>query len=272
MSEERYLADCHTHSRVSPDARDTMSAMAEAAFRAGFRELCITDHVEPMEFGTDRPRTGYDWGRLTSEFDQAKAAWGGRLTLRLGVELGDAPWDEALCSRLLSAAPPLDFIIGSVHTLSPAMGSDLFHFTPADEAEARRGIADYLELVRKTVLWGQFSVLGHLTLPLRYLNENQGFSLTFDGFESEVSEIFRLLIGRGLGIEVNTNRGGMPLPDGKWLTLYRSLGGEIVTLGSDAHSAKDVGRGIPEGQALLRACGFRRFCTFTAMKPVWHEL
>lgn len=272
MSKRPYLADCHTHSRVSPDARDSMSAMAEAAFEAGFRELCITDHVEPMEFGTDRPRTGYDWGRLASEFEEAREAWGDRLTLRLGVELGDAPWDEALCDRLLSEAPPLDFVIGSVHTLSPAMGCDLFHFTPADEQKARRGIADYLELVRRTVLWGHFSVLGHLTLPLRYLNENQGFSLTFDGFEAEVAEIFRLLMERGLGIEVNTNRGGMPLPDGKWLTMYRSLGGEIVTLGSDAHCAKDVGRGIREGQALLRECGFRRFCTFTAMKPVWHEL
>ena len=87
-----------------------------------------------------------------------------------------------------------------------------------------------------------------------------------------MAEIFRLLMERGLGIEVNTNRGGMPLPDGKWLTMYRSLGGEIITLGSDAHCAKDVGRGIREGQALLRECGFRRFCTFTAMKPVWHEL
>lgn len=176
------------------------------------------------------------------------------------MELGDAPWDEALCERLLSAAPPLDFVIGSVHTLSPAMGCDLFHFTPADEAEARRGIADYLELVRKTVLWGRFSVLGHLTLPLRYLNENQGFSLTFDGFEAEVAEIFRLLIDRGLGIEVNTNRGGTPLPDGRWLSLYRSLGGEIVTLGSDAHSTKDV----------AGASGRDRRCCVRAVPAVLH--
>ena len=112
----------------------------------------------------------------------------------------------------------------------------------------------------------------HLTLPLRYLNENRGFRLSFDRFEPEMREIFRSLIDKGLGIEVNTNRGGTPLPDGKWLRLYRELGGELVTLGTDAHSADFVGCAIRERQALLRECGFARFCTFAGQKPVWHEL
>ena len=89
---------------------------------------------------------------------------------------------------------------------------------------------------------------------------------------SRLREIFRSLIDKGLGIEVNTNRGGTPLPDGKWLRLYRELGGELVTLGTDAHSADFVGCAIRERQALLRECGFARFCTFAGQKPVWHEL
>ena len=63
-----------------------------------------------------------------------------------------------------------------------------------------------------------------------------------------------------------------PLPDEKWLRLYRSLGGEIVTLGTDAHTPGFVGCAVREGQALLRACGFRRFAAFRQGKPVWHEL
>lgn len=61
-------------------------------------------------------------------------------------------------------------------------GMDLYFFDPPNEAEARRGMADYLGQVRKLAEWGKFSVLGHLTLPVRYLNENRGFHLTFDGF------------------------------------------------------------------------------------------
>src|SRR5699024_10771343 len=85
--------------------------------------------------------------------------------------------------------------------------------------------------VRKLAEWGRFQVLGHLTLPLRYLNENRGMHVSFDGFEEEIAEIFRIIIPKGIGIELNTNRGNTPLPDEKWLRLYRSLGGEIVTLG-----------------------------------------
>ena len=134
-------------------------------------------------------------------------------------------------------------------------------------------MADYLELVRQLANWdGTYSVLGHLTLPLRYLNENRGFHLTFDGFEAEIEEILRILIQKGRGIELNTNRGHTPLPDEKWLRMYRRLGGEIITLGTDAHDPRYVGCAIRERQELLRQCGFRRFCTFRRMEPVWHEL
>ena len=73
------------------------------------------------------------------------------------------------------------------------------------------------------------------------MNENRGMHVSFDGFEEEIAEIFRLIIPKGIGIELNTNRGNTPLPDEKWLRLYRSLGGEIVTLGTDAHTPGFVG-------------------------------
>lgn len=268
-----YLADYHIHSRVSPDAGDSMTALAEAAAAAGFQELCFTDHVEPVVWGGTDLRTDYDWAALAAEFGSARAAMGDRIILRLGIELGDACWGFQRTEELLAKAPPLDFIIGSVHMLSERYGGqDLYFFDPKTEEEAYDGIADYLGQVRKMAEWGKFDVLGHLTLPLRYLNENRGWDLSFDRFEAETADIFRTLIGKGLGIEVNTNRGNTPLPDGKWLRLYRSLGGEIITLGTDAHSAGLVGRAVRERQELLRACGFRRFCTFEKRRPVWHGL
>lgn len=268
-----YLADYHTHTRVSQDASRSMTEMAEAALAAGLDEICFTDHMEPVEWESTRLRASYPWDHLASDFREAQAAMGDRIRLRLGIELGDAVWGIENTERLLAQAPPLDFIIGSVHMLSPAYGGqDLYYFDPPDEAAALAGIRDYLDQVRKMVDWGGFSVLGHMTLPLRYLNENRGFRLTFDPFEEEAADIFRTLIGKGLGIELNTNRGNTPLPDEKLLRLYRALGGEIITLGTDAHRRRDVGRAIREDQALLRRCGFRRFCTFDQGEPVWHEL
>ena len=120
--------------------------------------------------------------------------------------------------------------------------------------------------------WGKFSVLGHLTLPLRYINENLGEELTFDGHFDQCREIFRALIESGCGIECNTNRGHQPLPDAPLLKLYREQGGEMITLGSDAHSAEYVGCCIRERQELLRQCGFRYFTTFEGGKPRFRKL
>ena len=80
-----YLADYHVHSRVSPDASASMQEMAEAAIRLGFQEICFTDHVEPIRFGTTEPREAYDWAPMTAEFHAAQAAVGDRITLRLGA-------------------------------------------------------------------------------------------------------------------------------------------------------------------------------------------
>lgn len=269
-----YLADYHIHSRISPDAGDSMAVLAEAAAAAGFQEICFTDHVEPILWGSTDLREDYDWAALAEEFDSAKAAVRDRITLRLGVELGDACWDFDHTEKLLRRAPPLDFIIGSVHMLSKRYdGLDLYYFDPKTEEEAYDGIADYLGQVRKMAEWGQFDVLGHLTLPLRYLNENRGWSLSMDSFENEIEDIFAILNRKGIGIELNTNRGGTPLPDEKWLRLYRDIAREpVVTLGTDAHSAKFVGRAVRERQVLLRRCGFERFCTFEKRRPIRHVL
>ena len=268
-----YLADYHIHSRVSPDARRSMAELAEAAIAAGLDEICFTDHMEPVGWGVTTPRESFPWEDLSADFAEARAAAGDRIQLRLGIELGDAPWALENTERLLAQAPPLDFVIGSIHMLSERYGGmDLYFFDPKDEAEARAGMADYLGQVRRLAAWGRFSVLGHLTLPVRYLNENRGFHLTFDGFEEEIREILRMLIDRGVGIELNTNRGNLPLPDEKWLRMYRELGGEIITLGTDAHNRRYVGCAIRERQELLRACGFTRFCTFEGLRPVWHAL
>lgn len=267
-----YLADYHMHSRWSPDAHTSMADMVRAALRAGLDEICFTDHVEIKNSGSDQRNT-FDWPALEREYAGALTAAQGRIVVRLGIELGEAPRDLPYAEELLRQAPPLDFIIGSRHQLSGRYGHEDLYFAAArDSVTAGEQIRDYLKQVLELAQWGKFSVLGHLTLPLRYMNENNGLHMTFDGFEAEVEEIFRTLIANGCGIEINTNRGHDPLPGEKWLRLYRRCGGELVTLGSDAHAPGQVGCCIAQRQALLRECGFTEFATFEKLRPVFHKL
>ena len=143
-------------------------------------------------------------------------------------------------------------------------------------AELHARIAEQLQKTYAPVTFvlpfDRFTVLGHLTLPLRYFNEMRGLHTSFDPYEAEIREILKTLIENGRGIELNVNRGNTPLPDAKWLRIYRELGGELITLGTDAHSPEHVGRFIRERQTLLKECGFTRFCTFEKQMPVWHAL
>jgi len=267
-----YLADYHVHCDLSFDSRTPMADMAAAAVAAGLDEVCFTDHVDLFPSGGDE-RLPYDFAARAPAYAAARQRVGDALRIRRGIELGEPTRDPAYADELLARLGELDFVIASRHQLSARWGcTDLYYCAAHDEDEARRQIEAYLALLLETARWGRFSVLGHATLPLRYMNENNGLHASFDGQEDAMAQLFRTLIERGCGIECNTNRGHTPLPDEKWLRLYRSLGGEIITLGSDAHSPDYVGCCIRARQELLRACGFRYFCTFDRLAPVFHKL
>lgn len=66
-------------------------------------------------------------------------------------------------------------------------------------------------------------------------------------------------ISHGIGIEINTSGvrygiGCMPSLD--VLKLYSQLHGEIITLGSDAHSASDLQRDFDVALQYLKEAGF----------------
>lgn len=268
-----YLADYHTHSDCSPDGRETIARMAEAAVARGLDEICITDHVDTICWGSLQPRWDFDWDKAQTELAEARRLYGDRLTIRLGAELGEANLAFDRAEHLLDHAPKLDFVIGSVHMAGKKFGNfDLYYVEKNSETYYHALIDSYLEDVLELAKWGRCSVLGHLTLPLRYINENLGEHMTFQSHMAQVEDIFRTIIPKGLGIECNTNRGNTPLPAGDILRLYREMGGEVITLGSDAHETKDVGCVIRERQQLLRDCGFKYFTTFTGGKPEFRKL
>lgn len=267
-----YLADYHVHSDCSKDATLPMADMALAAARAGLDEVCFTDHLDMLPWGPCALPADFDSAPLTGAYRKALERAGDRLTIRLGLELGEMAADFAQADRYLDQAPPLDFIIGSLHVMSPRFGR--LGFTQVDQVAEHWDavIEDYLAELMEHVAWGRFSVIGHLTLPLRYAVEGWGMDVSFRGHMDSVEQVLRRAIEKGIGIECNTNRGHMPLPGPDILGLYRELGGEIVTLGSDAHRDYQVGKGVAQGQELLRQCGFSYFCTYEKMRPIFHKL
>lgn len=89
--------------------------------------------------------------------------------------------------------------------------------------------------------------------------------------EEMIREIFRTIINNGKGIEINTSGLRQPygkaLPDLRWVKLYRELGGEILSLGSDAHCTADLGKNLADGAEIALEAGFNQLCYFKERKP-----
>ena len=62
------------------------------------------------------------------------------------------------------------------------------------------------------------------------------------------------------------------LPDLPLVKRFRELGGKYITVGSDAHTADMVGKGIEEGLRIAKLAGFEHYAYFEDHKPVLIEI
>ena len=96
-------------------------------------------------------------------------------------------------------------------------------------------------------------------------------NLNVSEFREIIDEILKLLIKKDKGIELNTSgiKYGLGYihPKIEIIKRYKELGGEIVTIGSDAHSPEYVASHIKDAYTLLRHAGFKAFTVFEKQQP-----
>lgn len=262
-----YLTDYHTHSICSPDGTVPIREMARAGKAFGLREMCITDHCDLLDL-SGRRTLEFDWTDILAQYRQAKAELeDDRFTLRLGLELGGAHVSPAHAAAILRAGEP-DFVIGSVHNKSEALGGGDFYFVQYDSPElCHEMLADYFQSLLAVAELGLYDSLGHIIYPLRYMAMRDGQDVTLEPHLPVLRDILTAVADRGKGIEVNTYRGRTVAEWRETLALYRSLGGEKVTVGSDAHRPEDVGLGMAQSLDLLRELGFRAVTVYRRREP-----
>lgn len=278
------MIDCHTHTEVSPDSSASLSEMCRAAREKGIRYYAVTDHVElcrwypQAHYGAEARDGGDGFGyaarfaRSMQQNQAMKAQQTADLTFISGIELGEPNADLPLAETIYRDER-LDLVLASLHELPGEMDFYFLDYTQTDaEALLEAYFAELLHIARQNC----FDVLAHLTYPLRYIVGRDGISVDMGKFRDCIAEIYRTLIARGKGIELNTagfrRAYGKPSPEEELLRLYRDMGGTILTIGSDAHCPADVGGGIPEGLALARACGFDRICWYQQHTPQFVDI
>ena len=115
------------------------------------------------------------------------------------------------------------------------------------------------------------STTKYIIYPLRYMARGCP-EVSMDRYADRIRVALAIAIASGRGMELNTYNGRTLAEWRPWLALYRELGGEILTVGSDAHVPENVGQGVPEAYDLIRAAGFRYIAVYEGRKPRFVKL
>ena len=261
------MFDYHMHTIVSFDGHDRGLQMAQAAKEAGLKEICFTDHLDYDPLGK-MGVLAFDTAAYNAEYDNLEIPG---LKIRRGMEFGMTVDNRAQFREDLKRRP-FDFVLGSIHFVDnlDVFFKEYWQDKTVFKAE-RRYLQATLDCVR---IHDDFDVLAHLTYIGKTSAHHAPRPVPYAEHRELVDEILKIVAAKGKGLEMNTSgvdRCGGFLPTADYFRRFKELGGEIVTIGSDAHSAERVGQYSAEACAILKVI-FGYVCTFEDRKPIFHKL
>lgn len=261
------MFDYHMHSKVSFDGKSTAEEMVQAAVKAGLKEICFTDHID-HEVNVEKEIMVFDTEIYNATYDHLEVPG---LKIRKGLEFGLKPHNQEELTRDLQRRH-FDFVLGSIHFIDEV---DVYLAPYWEGKTVQRAYREFMEETLKCVqAHDDFDVLGHLTFISKARANPTNELLRYEDYREITDEILRELARKGKGMEINTSgvdRCGGFLPTADFFRRFKELGGEIVTVGSDAHDAGRVGQYAREACEILKDI-FGHVCTFEDRKPIFHKL
>lgn len=287
-------ADYHLHCEFSDDSTEPMENQIGQAIAIGLDEICFTDHVDygikrdwddprGIEYrngdgisspaGCRDPIANVDYPNYFAKLHRMQEQYKGKITIKAGLEFGIQTITISDYEKLYNRyEDQLDFVLLSMHQVNNQ------EFWTGDFTRGRTqkeyNDAYYDEIYKVQQKFKNYSVLAHLDLLARY---DPAGVYPFEMEKDRIAAILELAIKDGKGIEINTSSWHYGLadtqPSKKILRLYKDLGGEIITIGSDAHKKEFLGNHFADARRILRdEIGFTQFCTFDHMEPVFHPI
>lgn len=264
------IADYHVHTSFSDDSDYPMEDCLTRAISLGVDEICFTEHTDFGVKGGKNQKPNCPTAEYLSEFRRCEKIFSDKITMKFGMEFGMQVGTVEEFQKLFEEYP-FDFIILSCHQVDNME----FHTQEFQRGKTQKECHEryYKEIFDVAKIYDDWSVLGHLDMIKRY--DLQG-EYPFENVRDVVAEILKLTISKGKGIEVNTScyRYGLKdlTPSRKILKLYKDLGGEILTIGSDSHEPPHLAVKLKETQEELAQMGFKNFYTADKMNYIGHKL
>ena len=254
------VIDYHMHTCFSGDSEANPREHVLQAIKMNLDEICFTDH---RDFDYPIDSFELDVENYYQTIQALKEEFKDQITIKWGIEMGlDLDYQEEI--EKLIQSYPFDFVIGSIHVIHHTEFYYGEFFKGKTKEEAHR---EFFEETLKCVkAFDCFNVLGHLDYIVRY-GPYQDKTVDHAKYQDIIDEIFKTLIKKGKGIEVNTS-GYKDLktcgfPNFEQVQRYYDLGGRIITIGTDSHTSDRVGENCLTVAKKYQEIGFEDVSTFT---------
>ena len=267
------IIDIHNHSEYSVDGSYTVMKMCQTAREKGVRIYAITDHYDISGDRIDFSDMDKALSKSVSDTVAAAERFEKDMQVLVGIELGQPSENEAKADEVLSAHP-FDFVIGAIHN-APGRPDLYFYARDKESIDLDYELELYFSAYLDKVKWGKFDSAAHLGYPFRYIVPACP-AYDVSKWDDHMEAVLKALVEKGLGIEINTSgiakNPPYTTPGAKWIKRFKELGGEKLTLGSDAHSPGQIAIGLREGMEIAADAGFSYLCYFIDRKAQYLSL
>ena len=272
------LIDVHNHTKeFSPDAKMSHEEIISAALERGISVLGITEHFEydnpdPMDIVQV-----FDMSEYENAFRSWRSTCPKQLKLLMGVEFGYQHHTAEAINGFASAIP-FDVVLLSNHLFGNRdvyFGGDELYKIPKKERFARyiNTMAEMCERV------DNFDIATHFDYINRYNPDVEEY-LLYEDCPSAFDRFFEALISKDKCLELNTRsalkaeqKGCSKIwPDEAIFRRYLSMGGKLISLGSDSHTTDTLGVYFEEAFSYLKALGVKELCYYEGRTPVLYGI
>jgi histidinol-phosphatase (PHP family) len=244
------MMDYHIHSTYSIDGKSPLHAYIAPAQEQNLKEIGFSEHVD-----VNPDIEGCEYLDFPAYYTAvASLNTHTLIPVKCGIEISYEPHIEDAVRDYVSDLP-CDYVIGSVHEVEKKTMDHTF-LEQSDPVL-------YFEAVTSLIHSKTCDIIGHLEYFKRW-----GGPYTSCDYKKPIETILQKIIENNLVLEVNTSGLRHPAQDTypsleviKW---YKTLGGTLISLGSDAHCAHHVGYKFPTVIMALRSIGFTELTAFDA--------
>ena len=267
-----YLCDSHIHSEFSFDAEVPVEEMVKQGIANNLKVMTITDHCDAVAIGETDNEFGVVLEKSipasVKETKRVAKLYEDKIKVLAGVELGEPTHFPDKTQIALNMAD-YDFILASTHEVR---GREDFYFLEYTRSNVDTLLSEYFNEQLEVVKWNGFDSLAHFDYPARYIYEKTDIKPDYTKFNNIIDEILKILSENNKALEVNTSTIQKPLgrttPGLDILKRFKSFGGKLITLGSDAHTKEALGQDLDKGIELIKSAGFTSYCYYENHQPV----